>query len=101
MKLIYQILYLINNFLIIQISNYLFFRCFEVFEEERKENKKGNSQGIRTSYSPWKEDMKVEARHDTFLALTLLARKTLVLILSSAMVAFFSKSRFAGINLVI
>ena len=33
--------------------------------------------------------MKVEDRHDKFLALTLLARKTLVLILSSAMVVFF------------
>ena len=41
-KLIYQFLYLING--------YLFFRSLEiVFEEERKEDKKGNSRGVATT----------------------------------------------------
>ena len=40
MKLIYQFLFVING--------YLFFKCLEkFFEEERDENKKGNSQGVR------------------------------------------------------
>ena len=44
-KLIYQFLYLING--------YLLFRCLEtVFEEERNENKKGNSQGVTTTLLP-------------------------------------------------
>ena len=44
-KLIYQFLYLING--------YLFFRCLEkVFEEERNENKKGNSRGVTTTQLP-------------------------------------------------
>ena len=42
MKLIYQYLFVIQDFLL--------FRCLEkVFEEKRNVNKKGNSQGVITS----------------------------------------------------
>ena len=64
MKLIYQFLYLING--------YLFFRCLEkVFEEERNENKKGNSRGVTTTQLPYKEDRKLKDRNDEILGFDL------------------------------
>ena len=54
-KLIDQFLYLING--------YLFFRYLEkVFEEERSENKKGNSRGVTI-----REDRKLKEQNDEIL----------------------------------
>ena len=50
-RLIYQFLHLIYG--------YLFFRCFEKFlEEERNENKEGNSRSVTIRQLPQKEDRK-------------------------------------------
>ena len=50
-RLIYQFLHLIYG--------YLFFRCFGKFlEEERNENKEGNSRGVTIRQLPLKEDRK-------------------------------------------
>ena len=58
MKIIYQFSYLING--------YLFFRCFEeVFEEERNENKEGNSRGATV------KDMKLKDQNDEILGFDL------------------------------
>ena len=89
--LIYQFFYFIYG--------YLFFRCLEkVFEEERIRNKEENSQGITTSQLPQKVIAMME-----FLALNLhfLARITLTLISSSAIIDYFQKVNFQGFNLVI
>ena len=80
MKLIDQSLY------ISLISGYLFFRCFEkVFEVERNENRKRKDRMMK------------------FLALTLylLARITLTLISSAAIIGYFRKVSFQGFDLII
>ena len=82
----------------------MFFRFLEkLFEEERNENKKGNSQAVTTTLLPWKEDRKSKDWMMIFLALTLylLARITLTLISSSANVGSFQKFNFQRFNFVI
>ena len=90
-KLIYQLLYLIDCF--------LFFRCpGKGFEEEKNKNKDGNSRGVTKSQLP-----QTEIGMMKFLALTsyLLARITLTLMSSFATPVVFKKSIFRNLTYVL
>ena len=94
-KLIYQFLYLVND--------YLFFRCLEkVFEEERNENRKRISQGVTTSQLPQKENRKVKNRNDKILGfdLVFVGQNSTDFNVIFCYYCLFSKS-FQGFNLVI